>query len=302
MGRSAAAVALAGALVGSGALGQLSQGLSGAPLGAPGGPRSMECFEYGYDYFGWDLREVGGVASPSACMQECQSLKGCGFWSYNSFTRSCYLKSVGALVERRAAPGVVSGPRQCSFLSSSSSSSSSSCFEVGVDYPGHDVEKVEGRLVMNPLDCQRLCAGRPDCAFFSWKFSTRACYLKASAAPLARREDPDVTSGPRACRGPSGGPPSAADYPAAFDPRGAPPPCVQPATDYRGAPLKTLRARSAAACFMHCRGLQQCGLWTWSSSSHLCSLRAFPDPALKVQGQHTLDKVSATRDCVPVLP
>lgn len=292
MGHSSVLLAL-GALWGGALIGPPSVAAAAAHAGVSSS-RSMECFEYGYDYYGYDMQEVPSVVSPSACMEECLQNKGCGFWSYNTFTRTCYLKSLGAILERRSSPGIVSGPRQCGF--------SSSCLEVGVDLYGYDIEAIEGRYIMNPLDCQRLCEGNPQCAFFSWKYSTHACYLKSAPAILNRREDPDVTSGPRSCVGSGVSPPSANDYPAPFDPSTAPPSCVLAGVDYRGNNIKTAKARSSAACQMLCLKQRDCEYWTWSSHTHICSLKNAEAPNGRTEGRHTLDKVSGSKRCTPVLP
>lgn len=256
--------------------------------------RAAQCFEYGYDYGGYDVQQIPMIKSPAACMDECASYRGCGFWTYDTFSRICYLKSAGAFTERRPATGMVSGPRQCTF--------SSNCFEVGTDYYGYDIEKIEGRYVMTPMDCQRLCQGNPQCAFFSWKFSTHSCFLKSSSAILNRHEDPDVTSGPRTCSSGPPRPPQALDFPVEFNPSTAPASCVESSVDYRGNNIRTARAKSAASCHRQCQQLRECQYWTWSSQSHVCALKNGDALKGRVEGQNTLDKVSGARDCVPVLP
>ncbi|OEH73912.1 uncharacterized protein LOC34620192 [Cyclospora cayetanensis] len=267
-----------------------------APRAALGDTRvqAAECFEYDYDFHGHDIQQVPLVGSPAACMDECAAYRGCGFWTYDILTRICYLKSAGAFTERRAAKGYVSGPRQCTF--------SSNCFEAGIDYYGYDIEKIEGRYVMNPAECQRLCTGNPQCAFFSWKFSTHSCFLKSAPAVLNRREDPDVTSGPRTCHNMSVQPPRPSDYPAAFDPSTAPASCVESGVEYRGHTIKTSKAKSAPVCHRQCQQTRDCYYWTWSSQHRTCALKNSNAPNGRFEGETTLDKVSGTRDCVPVLP
>lgn len=256
--------------------------------------RNGECFEYGYSYQGYDVYQAPFVGSPSSCMSQCAAHRGCGFWTYDTQTRVCYLKSAGAVTGRFPSSAMVSGPKQCTF--------SQNCFEVGVDYYGYDIEKIEGRYVMTPQDCQRLCTGNPQCAFFSWKQKSHACYLKSASAILARREDPDVTSGPRSCANPGGGPPHAGDFPMEFDPNTAPQPCVESSVEYRGYNVKTARTRSAAACQRECQQMPECHYWTWSSQSNLCSLKNQNAPSGRTENAFTLDKVSGARDCIPVIP
>lgn len=256
--------------------------------------RSAECFEYGYDYSGYDIHQVNFVKSPAACMTECAAFRNCGFWTYDTFSRICYLKSAGAFIDRKPSHGMVSGPRQCSF--------SSYCFEVGVDYYGHDVDKVEGRYVMTPADCQRLCTGNPECAFFSWKFSTHSCFLKSSPAILNRREDPDVTSGPRTCSGILPMTPLPSDFPIEFDPSAAPPSCIEANVEYRGHNIRTAKTKSAAACHGQCLKLRDCQYWTWSSQSHVCALKNEGALNGRTENESTLDKVSGAKSCVPVMP
>lgn len=275
------------------AVGAALLGVSQVQAGVASG-RSAECFEYGYDYNGYDIQQVPFVASPAACMDECAAHRACGFWTYDPYARVCYLKSAGAFTERKPARGMVSGPRQCTF--------SPYCFEVGTDYFGYDIEKVEGRYIMTPMDCQRLCQGNPECAFFSWKFSTHSCFLKSSSAILNRREDPDVTSGPRNCSAGAPVPPHPSDFPTEFDPSTAPPACIESSVEYRGYNIRTSKAKSAAACQRQCQHMRECQYWTWSSQSHVCALKNGEALNGRMEGQTTLDKVSGARDCVPVLP
>ncbi|KAL8424857.1 hypothetical protein Efla_001662 [Eimeria flavescens] len=284
LGVSAAAAATAAAAAGSSSNRSRSSSLKGA-----------ECFEYGYDYHGFDIHQMPLVLSASVCMEECARFAGCGVFTYDTVSRMCYLKSLGAFTDRRPAAQLVSGPRQCTFTSY--------CYDVGMDYYGEDVERVEGRYVMTPMDCQRLCSANPQCAFFSWKLSSHACYLKSAAAALNRRADADVTSGPRTCStAGSQVAPRPDDYPTEFDPATAPTPCVETGVEYKGFTVKSTRAKSSAACHRECQHYSGCHYWTFSAQTEVCSLKSSEALNGRTQNVTTLDKVSAARDCIPVMP
>ncbi|KAL8442975.1 hypothetical protein Emed_007031 [Eimeria media] len=290
----AAAVAAATSLAG-GEFGVALMRASAVQTGTAtsGGMRGTECFEYGYDYNGFDIHRVPFVVSPAACMEECLQYRGCSVFTYDTVSRMCHLKSLGAFTDRRASNNLVSGPRQCTFTPY--------CYDVGMDYYGQDVQKVEGRYVMTPVDCQRLCSSNPQCAFFSWKLSTHACYLKTSAALLNRREDPDVTSGPRACSTSSSSP-SPEDYPTEFDPDTAPPSCVESGVEYRGFSVRITHAKSAASCQRDCRRVSGCYYWTFSAQSEVCSLKSAEALTGRIENLSTIGKVSGSKDCIPVIP
>lgn len=76
------------------------------------------------------------------------------------------------------------------------------CFEVGVDYTGSDLERIEGSLIDSPEDCQAVCQQSKDCFYFTWVAGSKNCYLKGLFAPLGRRQDATTTgvvSGARFC-------------------------------------------------------------------------------------------------------
>jgi len=70
---------------------------------------------------------------------------------------------------------------------------SDSCFEVGVDYYGNDLE--EGKYVSVPSAqaCQASCQGTAGCEFWTWDPTYHnACWRKTAKTQTA--SNPDVTS------------------------------------------------------------------------------------------------------------
>ena len=75
---------------------------------------------------------------------------------------------------------------------------SDSCFEVGVDYYGNDLE--EGKYVSVPSAeaCQASCQGASGCEFWTWDSSyNNACWMKSGEG--TKTENDRVTSGPKNC-------------------------------------------------------------------------------------------------------
>lgn len=251
-----------------------------------------DCFEYGFAYAGYDVLEETGVLSSYDCMKRCTETRGCSIWSWDRHTKACHLKDAGALTGRVPKPSVVSGPRQCVY--------GPTCFDHEWDYPGYDIEKIDDRFVISPNECQQLCTVNSQCAFFSWKASTSSCYLKASTASLSRQSDSDVVSGPKVC--PSRLPSrynGAADK---FDPSRAPPACAEPNVEYRGYNVASAVSKSAHDCQIRCASHELCAYWTWNLDTHTCHLKGADAPNGKASDSNTLRRISAAKDCVPVVP
>lgn len=254
---------------------------------------SSECFEYDTDFPGYDLSALKNVPSPADCMARCEEQRGCAFWSYNSQTSYCYLKVGGAFTSRREASGIISGPRLCEY--------SGKCFEYGYDYTGYDVAKYENQLVSTAEECQSLCYANPKCAFFSWKMSTLACYLKTSEAPMGRTLDASLVSGPSACRNkpsrpspPSINPDSGdSDQPTAQR-------CSLSSTEYKGNDVQVVpEVRSAPACQALCRKSSVCFFWTWDLDEKTCSLKDESAKDTQFSDKTTLRKASGAKTCIP---
>lgn len=170
-------------------------------------------------------------------------------------------------------------------------------FTEGVDYAGYDVRRVEGHDVASAQVCQELCALEPKCAFFSYKTSTKDCYLKSSAAPVGRTADADVISGPRACS-------QAASDDLQNDSSDLPEKsCAEGSVEYRGRDVAVNRnVRSAAYCQQLCESNTACFFWTWDKNRQTCYQKDEHAVDFRVTGRQTLGKVSGAKDCLPTNP
>jgi len=82
-------------------------------LHAVSGPRECAACnqEVSVDFYGNDIRYMGGVNSPALCQLLCQDEAACLYFSWKGRDEYCFLKHSDA--GRRTAPDVVSGPRAC---------------------------------------------------------------------------------------------------------------------------------------------------------------------------------------------
>jgi len=76
-----------------------------------------------------------------------------------------------------------------------------SCFEIGIDYYGHDIIGRAPRT-SSAVECQSKCANTRGCSYFTWKTGSHHCWLKKS--DQGRRKADDVVSGPARCAGVAG--------------------------------------------------------------------------------------------------
>lgn len=256
-------------------------GLYSAPAAASN--NTGACFEYGVDYTGYDILTLSGVGSPSLCMESCAQSSDCAFWSWVSNTSICYLKSSVALINRNLNENAISGPKSCLV--------EGKCFSVGVDYAGYDISSVEDKDVASAKACQELCAREPQCAFFSYKTSTKGCYLKTSSAPFGSTDNSDVISGPREC------PEEQDDLEVPDLPQES---CAESSVEFRGPDISVTRnVRSAAYCQQLCASNDDCFYWTFDSNKQTCSQK---DTGVRTSGRQTLGKVSGEKDCIPINP
>lgn len=265
---------------------------------------SSSCFEYGVDYTGYDILTLSGVSNPTLCFESCGQSVECGYWSYDSGTSICYLKSNAALLGRTAKENIISGPRSCL--------TGSQCFSEGTDYVGYDLKRIEGEEVASAKACQERCVAEPQCAFFSYKKSTQGCYLKSAAAPVGRSLDEDVISGPRVCSASQGADgdeqpeerkPDAPDdemsgFPD-FPERG----CAEGSVEYRGHDVSVTRnIRSVAYCQYLCGSNSACFYWTFDNTRQICYQKDEYAAEARMSDSSTLGKVSGSKDCLPVYP
>jgi len=75
--------------------------------------QAQQCPDNDADYKGGDLKLNLDVPSWKACGDSCQKEAGCTGFTYVQKTKCCYLKSGDARSTRVAAPGLISGDKNC---------------------------------------------------------------------------------------------------------------------------------------------------------------------------------------------
>ncbi|PFH35770.1 PAN domain-containing protein [Besnoitia besnoiti] len=263
-------------------------------VGMTSGPRdclpqaSAWCFEGNVDYAGYDVEKVesGQVTSATACQQLCMTLPQCYYFTWVSSENNCYLKGSGAIQGRRsnyATVGMVSGPKVCH------SNPPGACYELNVDYYGHDVQKIETGQVTTATMCHELCRGKEGCFHWTWVKQTQSCYLKGPYALQGRVHDSTkigMVSGPKTCINP-------------------PVPCYEMDVDYRGGLVSETGPGSAAStsmCQSLCQASRVCYFWTWDRTTRNCYLKDSTASSFRVSDASTIGFVSGPKDCDPLPP
>ncbi|PHJ21681.1 pan domain protein [Cystoisospora suis] len=253
-------------------------------------PRAL-CFENNVDYAGYDVAklECGNVATARACQLICRRRRDCFYFSWVRETKNCYLKSASALNGRRSdstTTGIVSGPRDCG---ANSAQIPTSCLEIGVDYTGYDVDKLEKGNVPTARDCQLMCRRREDCFYFSWVSEAKNCYLKSASALNGRKADQStrgVISGSKDCAG--------GDAETA---------CYEIGVDYSGFNIDKRAdgtVQSAKECQELCKKKIMCLFFSWDAETKDCYLKhAFALNGRKADST-TVSIVSGPKVCIQI--
>ncbi|KAF4640288.1 PAN domain-containing protein [Toxoplasma gondii] len=270
------------ALIGRDA-GPAASGMISGPKRCAAVPQA--CHEYNVDYRGHDVKklESGQVFSADSCRALCQADQSCHYWTWVRSTNSCYLKDQYAplgRVQDSSTFGMVSGSRRCG------EQFSGSCYEVGVDYYGYDIEKLETGEVTTPSACQALCKNRAGCYYWTWVQTTQSCYLKNPYALQGWMRDSttmDKISGAKDC----------VPVPAT---------CHELDVDYRGFDIQKIETNSVASyadCQQLCEANVQCFYWTWVSQKKNCYLKNQGALLGRTQDAATAGLVSGPKTCTP---
>ena len=137
--------------------------------------------DFNYEYIGADLDTVGRVPDVKACCKACQDYAGCGAYSFNPNTTTCFLKNETGW-QRTSRPSMMSGvaiPPVC-------------VLDPGTVYTGGG--EVAALSVATPIECCRSChTHSPECGAFSFIPSsntstssdsgntTANCFLKSAS-------------------------------------------------------------------------------------------------------------------------
>ncbi|CEM23853.1 unnamed protein product [Vitrella brassicaformis CCMP3155] len=158
------------------------------------GQCSEACWKGNFDYPGNDLQPKPlEVSSAEMCHLACHRTAMCKFYSFQTKTNECYLKS-WMPGERKWSPGAtISGDLLCG--------QAAGCFHERTEYKGSDIYAVPQSV--SPQQCQRHCQAEPECYFWSWQAFTwppANCLLKGAAAAGGKTAVPGpVVSGPKYC-------------------------------------------------------------------------------------------------------
>ncbi|CBZ54555.1 hypothetical protein NCLIV_049840 [Neospora caninum Liverpool] len=134
------------------------------------------------------------------------------------------------------------------------------CYELNVDFRGHDVEKVEDAGIATPNLCQAMCSVSRSCYYWTWVPTTGSCYLKDKLAPKNRVQDETskgMVSGPKVC-GPS------------------PTVCLEYGVDYLGYDIEKVETGAvhyAQECQRLCKEKDGCFFFSWVSETRNCYLK-----------------------------
>ena len=73
---------------------------------------SERCVDYGIDYYGYDITSgFRNINHWIDCAEQCNSHRSCSYWTWNTQTKGCALKSSKA--GRRSEPKGISGSYTC---------------------------------------------------------------------------------------------------------------------------------------------------------------------------------------------
>jgi hypothetical protein len=158
--------------------------------------QAQKCPDNDADYKGGDLKLNLDVPSWKACGEGCQKEAGCTGFTYVQKTKCCYLKNGDARSTRVAAPGLISGDKNCP----------DRCLQKDVNFAGYNVP---GEIVKSETweDCKKLCNSNQDCFAISYvsehinKAYIKNCHLKTKDYRNGRSDQQGVMSGSKECFG-----------------------------------------------------------------------------------------------------
>ncbi|PFH34742.1 PAN/Apple domain-containing protein [Besnoitia besnoiti] len=240
-------------------------------------PFPPRCYEVDVAYEGHEVTKnpLPNVVSALDCHRLCIEVEGCRYWTWTADARTCEVKSVNALQGWRRSfetIGKISGMKSCGL-----------CTEIGTDYYGHDIRRVETKNIVSSEHCRDLCIKDKNCFFWTWVSNWNNCYLKGPTALEAWRRDDETTqslvSGSKFC-------PMDRDlrlaslsrspfmYPAFY--LHNPPPCYEIGVDYAGHDLEAVDADDllyVQDCQHRCKTRDGCVYFTFDTESKVCYLK-----------------------------
>eukprot|EP01065_Artemidia_motanka_P015654 TRINITY_DN19393_c1_g1_i1.p1 TRINITY_DN19393_c1_g1~~TRINITY_DN19393_c1_g1_i1.p1 ORF type:complete len:1027 (+),score=294.65 TRINITY_DN19393_c1_g1_i1:55-3135(+) len=239
-------------------------------------PDGAECYEIGVSYLSTGLDEVP-AATALACQEACFRNPACQ--AFVHFQRRCTLKAE-LTVQRTAADGAVSGPRDCSLPRAG-------CLIPNATLGGADIVSSPAA---NTIVCQAMCRAQPACTYFV--YNQGVCHLKDTPDldGLQRTSDGSVT-GPAVCADPDA-PTEAPKPPPGTDVSA----CWEYNVGYPGGDLNTIPEVTPAACNALCQVVPGCEAFVHHIGS--CTLKAaMPDSRVPLAGA-----VAGPKVCIDAKP
>lgn len=203
------------------------------------------CYYTGVDLPGNDVDKLETVVpTVEVCQRNCQGHTECEYWTYNTVTLACHLKSAAAEGTSVPAEGVISGPKICPIAKT--------CYEEGVDLAGGDLFSTS---VINPRACQYQCQSVNGCVFWTFVYETSMCYMKDDKGVPTPKDG--VISGPRECDDQLE--PTACEYD----------------TDFWGNDIQKFEGNipSAAECQNMCKAFNNCFFFTYVGETSSCYVK-----------------------------
>nr|PIM00218.1 PAN/Apple domain-containing protein [Toxoplasma gondii COUG] len=263
-------------------------------------PHPLRCYEVDVSYEGYDIikNPLTNIRSVLDCHRACVELEDCRYWTWTADSMECQLKSANALRAWRRSfdtIGKISGMKNCGV-----------CTELGTDYYGHDVRRVETKSIVSSEQCRDLCIKDANCFFWTWASDWKNCYLKGPDALEAWRRDNStrsLVSGSKFC-------PMDRDlrlaslsqspfmYPAFY--MHNPPPCYEIGVDYAGHDLETVddeKVLSVQDCQQQCQTREGCVYFTFDTVSKVCYLKGGGALHDWTKNETTEKLISGPKDC-----
>ena len=146
-------------------------------------------------YRGNDLKpsKTKKTANKQECSDYCAATPGCLFWTWQTRTKKCYLKSSKA--GRRKARNAVSGNSECG--SPPAAPPPGCIMEQEIGYRGNDLKPSKMKKTANKEECADYSASTPGSLFWTWDKRTKKCFLKSSKA--GREKHHNSVSGNSEC-------------------------------------------------------------------------------------------------------
>lgn len=141
--------------------------------------RCYTCPEQTIDFEGNDIGKVD-AADWETCGRICSINSRCKFWTFRTSDKKCFMKDTDSGLEKKS--GRISGTNRCTKAGDGPRRcDSQNCPDKGISFTGSDIG---GSYETNWQSCARVCKASGTCNYWTFKESSKYCYLKSSGAGL----------------------------------------------------------------------------------------------------------------------